>query len=183
MVQFFKYADQDELNVYDSIEPIVTTVESSINSFYIDAYNAPELGGIIHDNDLSPLTNAIRRDVFVACFQQIFSGWRRAGTFEVYIAVFKKIFGDDVGITFTVPNPGHLQIDLEANTGIENQFQAKQIESNQYVYYDLLDSDGDNLVFITPLGIESQYELEKVLYTLVPEGIYAEITLTIDIDE
>lgn len=46
------------------------------------------------------------------------------------------------------------------------------IENNAYIFDNIVDHDGDNICFQSVFGIETEYELEKMLFSMVPEGIY-----------
>lgn len=178
MPQYFK-GDALEKKFYNSGEPISSQLSLDKDEFLDGAYEAAPLGDLIFDDDRSPLSNAIPKDIFRLAFPEIFEAFVNVGTFESYITVFEKIFGDDVGITFTVPGPGQLQILIEAE-GIEfYDFVARRIVDNAYVFDEVIDDEGDNLVFQTIKGFQSQYELEQMLFEMVPAGIYTEITLTL----
>ncbi len=178
MTKFFK-GDALEIQMYESANPIVTTVENYINEFYEDVYGSVPMGEFLYDEERVPLTNAIKRDVFIRSFKQIFEAWQFSGSFQSYMTVFEKIFGEDVEVEFTVPAAGKLEIDITA-TGIQEiQFQARVIEDNAFVYYDMIDDEGDFIVFTTVLGFETQQELETMLFTMVPAGIFTTVTLTI----
>lgn len=178
MTEFFK-GDALELKMYNSGLPALDNIGLGLDEFWSQCYEMIPMGEFLWDEKRVPLTNAIRRDVFVISFKQIFEAWSFCGTFESYILVFKKIFGDDSLIEFTVPAPGQLHINIEAS-GIQlSPFIARRIVDNAYVYDNVVDHVGDNIAFATVLGIETQDELEKVLYTMVPAGIYTEVSLTI----
>lgn len=147
--------------------------------FFEDAFNCQELGALLYDNDRAPLANAIPRDIYRESFSTIFDQFLEAGSAESYLYVFRKIFGDDVEVVFGVPAPGKLTIDITA-VGIElSNFGARRVVNNVYVIDDIVDYDEDNIVFQTIKGFQSQYELEQMLFEMVPAGIYTEITLTL----
>lgn len=178
MAQKFK-GDALEDKFYNSAAPVLAGFSSEHDDFFNDAYACFVLGELIYDNELSPLANAIPRDIFRESFAAIYESFRFAGSFESYIEVFKKVFGDDVDVTFTVPAPGKLEIDIIA-TGIEvTNFVVRRIENNTFVLYQLITQDGaDNIVLQSIKGLESQYELEQMLFEMVPAGVYTVITLS-----
>jgi hypothetical protein len=56
---------------------------------------------------------------------------------------------------------------------------ARVIESNAYVYYNVITQDGvDQIVFQSIQGFTTQYELERMLFEMVPAGIFTDIDLT-----
>ncbi len=178
MVQYFK-GDEKELK-FDAAGAAVTEPLSDEKSEFFDgAYGCFVLGELLWDDNLSPLARAIPRAIFREAFASIFESFRVAGTFESYLDVFRQIFGPDVEVTFTVPAAGKLEIDIVA-TGIE-LFDAltRYIEDNQYVLDELIDDEGDNIAFQSIKGFESQAELEKMLFEMVPDGIWTQISLTV----
>jgi hypothetical protein len=82
-------------------------------------------------------------------------------------------------VDFTVPAPGKLNIDIEA-AGVElADFISRYIEDNTYLFDEVIDDEGDNIVFQSVKGFQSQYELEQMLFEMVPAGIFTTISLTI----
>lgn len=178
-MQFYK-GDEKELKFYNAIAPIVQLLSANKDDFYSGAYSCFKLGEIIYDNNRAPLTRAIPRDIFRESFATIFQAFTSSGTFESYLTVFKNIFGDDVEVDFAVPAPGKLSIDIVA-TGVQlSPFIARMIEDNAYESYNVVDQvDEDNIVFQTVKGFQSQYELEQMLFEMVPNGIFTIISLTL----
>ena len=182
MPQFFK-GDAEERRYYNSGQPIMSDLSTQKDLFFDDAYACFILGELLYDTNRAPLANAIRRDIFRESFSTIFDAFLLAGSFEAYLTVFRKIFGDDVDVEFTVPAPGKLQIDIVA-AGFElSDFLARRIEANTYVYDEVIDDEGDNIAFQSVKGFTSQYELEQMLFEMVPDGIYTEITLAVGEEE
>lgn len=177
-MQYFK-GDALELKMYESGKGAMDAVSLSLDEFYDDAYDSQPFGDLIAANDFAPLSKAIALAIFRASFNEVFNAFVKFGTFESYISVFKKIFGDDVDIVFEVPGPGQLNIDIQtANLEIAN-FVARRIVGNAWVYDQVVDQDGDKILFRSVKGFTSQYELQQMLFELVPAGVYTEITLTV----
>lgn len=180
MPEFYK-GDDEEKKWYNSAAPILSDLGTNLDQFFADAYESQPFGDLIYEGGFSPLTNAIKQSIFRDSFNQIFDAFARAGTFESYITVFKKIFGETVQINFEVPGPGQLNIDILAE-GIElSHFVARSIVSNDYVFDNVITQTGDKIVFQTIKGFQTQYELEQMLTELIPVGIYSEITLTLGV--
>lgn len=178
MTDYFK-GDELELKMFNSAVGSLRNIGVSLDEFFENCYEMVPMGEFLWDEKRVPLTNAIKREVFIISFKQIFEAWSFCGTFESYILVFKKIFGDDAVVEFTVPAPGKLSINIEAS-GIQlYPFIARSIVENAYVYDNVIDEEDDNIAFATVLGIETEDELKKVLFTMVPAGIYTEVSLTI----
>ena len=178
-MQYFKGDDQEKKMVAVAT-PLLNNLSLQKDEFDDDAYMSAPLGDMIYLQDLAPLAQAIDPLIFRDTFSQIFDSFVVAGTFESYITVFKKIFGDDVEVDFTVPAPGKLNIDIVA-TGLElSNFVARSIENNAYVFEEVVTMiDDENIIFQTVKGFQSQYELEQMLFELVPAGIFTNISLTL----
>lgn len=180
MTQFFK-GDAQELKFFNSGNPIATALSNEKSTFFDEAYSSFVLGEVLYDTNRAPLANSILREIYREAFSAIFNSFVFSGSLEGYISVFKNIFGNDVIITFTVPSPGKLGIDIVA-AGLElYNWQAREIISNSYVLSDIVDDVSDNIVFQAIKGFESQYELEQMLKEMVPAGIYTEISLTVGV--
>ena len=177
-MQYFK-GDATELKMDAAGTPIMNLLSIQKDLFLAGAYTAFPLGDLIYEEGRSPLSNAILQSIFRESFPEIFEAFVVSGSFESYLTVFRKIFGDDVDVTFTIPDPGKLEIVIIAS-GLEiSKFIAREIVDNAYVFDYVVDDVGDNIVFQTVKGFQSQYELEQMLFELVPAGIYTEITLTV----
>ena len=175
-MEFFK-GDPDEVKVYQSIKGLFDNIGVQAELFYSDTYNDYTFGGLIFDEDRSPLTNAIRRDIFIESFNEIFSAFVVVGTPEAYLTVFRKIFGDDVEVEFEVPAAGKLNINITASGVQLDDFVSRYIADNQYFFDDIVTQDDDEIVFQSFKGFESQYELELMLREMVPAGIFTTINL------
>ena len=177
-----KYKNDDIENKFiEAGSPILNQLSMAKDEFLDGAYDSGPLGDVLHEGDLSPLSNAIKLEIFRTCFNTIYTAFTVAGSFESYLTVFRKIFGDDVEVTFTVPGPGKLQIAIVAEHLEESFFVARKIVEDVYVFdnvrwYDSMD-DG-NIIFQSIKGFKTQYELEQMLFEMVPAGIFTEITLT-----
>lgn len=176
-MQYFK-GDADEIKMDAVVATISNDLSLQRSLFFDGAYEAAPLGDLIFDNNLSPLANAIPRDIFRLAFKEIFAAFIEVGTVEAYIVVFKKIFGDNVYLTFTVPAPGKLNIVILAQGFELNEFAARYIEDNAYFFDEVVDENGDNIAFQTLQGLTSEYEIEQMLFEMVPAGIFTTITLT-----
>jgi hypothetical protein len=177
-MQFFK-GDPTEVKMYGIASNLMDLINLSLRTYYNQAYECVSLGEFLYDSKRIPLTNAVKRDIFIGCFKEIIDAWGVCGTFESYLTVFRKIFGEDATIEFVVPAPGRLQVNVESAGTQGYNFIAREIVGGAYIYYDIVDYDGDNVLFENPFGIDNQYELERVLFSLAPNGIFTEVSLTI----
>jgi len=180
MSQLFK-GDSSEMQFYESGLPIMEELSLQKQLFFDDAYACHILGELLYDSNRMPLANAIPRVIFRESFDAVIDAFLVSGSFESYLTVFRKIFGDDVEVDFTVLAPGKLQIDITATQIELYDFVARTIVDNAYVFDEIIDDEGDNIAFQTIKGFQSQYELEQMLFELVPAGIFTDINLTIDV--
>ncbi len=177
-MQFFK-GDDVEQKMYAIGSPIMDALSGQKDLFLAGALTAGPLGALIYDDNRAPLANAIDKDVFTQSFSIVFDAFVSGGSFESYLTVFRNVFGDDVEVTFTVPGPGQLEIDIVA-TGVElSHFVARTLSGSVYTFDDVVTTDGDNISFRTVKGFITQYELEQMLFEMVPAGIYTQITLDV----
>lgn len=177
-MQYFK-GDGLEIQMANSGIPAAANLGLQLDEFFDQAYACFVLGELLYDNNLSPLANAIDRAIFRESYSVIFDAFIVAGTFESYITVFKNIFGDDVDVTFTVSAPGKLQIVILAAGDALYDLVARSIVSDAYVIDEIVDEAGDNIDASLPKGFSTQYELEQMLFEMVPDGIYTDISLSI----
>lgn len=178
-MQNYKPTDEKELKFENSAGPVLDLISNELDLLNSNAFTTGPLGDLLVESARAPLSKAIEQTIFRSAFKEIFDAFIKVGTFEAYITVFKKIFGDSVNIIFTIPAPGKLNIEIEA-AGVEFfDFVERRVVSNAYVYNEVVDYDLANIVFQIIRGFQTQYELEQMLFEMVPGGIYTEITLTL----
>jgi hypothetical protein len=177
MPQKFK-GDETELKFEASGSNILDALELQLDAFETGAYTAAPLGDVLYDTNRTPLANAIDRAIFRLAFTEIYEAFTAAGSFEGYLEVFRKIFGDEVDVTFTIPAPGKLEIDIIADEVELSDLIARFIADGEYNFDEIVDYDGDNIATQTIKGFQSQYELEQMLYEMVPDGIWTSISLS-----
>lgn len=179
-MQYYK-GDELEKKVDEVFAGTTDGQSAQLDLFFADVYNCQAFGDIINDNDLSPLANAIKKEIFRETFNEIFNAFIEVGTGEAYLTVFRKVFGEEVTVNFTVPAPGKLEIEILADGIVLNDMLAAQIINNDYVYTEITDHEGTNIALQTVKGFQSQYELEKMLFEMVVGGVYTTISLTLGV--
>lgn len=176
--QYFK-RDQSELKMDAGGKDIADLLATYKDDMLEGADGCGPLGDMIFESGRSPLSNAIAQNIFRSAFKEIFDAFVSVGTFEAYLTVFTKIFGESVEVDFVVPAPGKLEITIVAE-GLElSNFASRYIVDNEYLFDQVVDDEGDNIAFRTVIGFTSQYELEQMLFEMVPDGVYTEIDLTV----
>lgn len=171
--------DATENNFYAAGSLAIGSQIDLKNQFFADAFTVFPLGAMLWDSARAPLARAIERNIFREAFASIFDAFVSGGSFESYLTVFRTIFGNDVSVQFTVPAAGKLEIEIIA-AGVElSDFLSRYIEDNQYFFDEVIDYEDDIIAFQGVKGFKSQYEVEQMLFEMVPAGIFTTISLTI----
>lgn len=179
-MQYFK-GDATEKKFDNSASPIIDQIGMQLDAFFEGAYDAMPLGDLLHEGVRSPLANAIVLPIFREFFNTLYNEFRVSGSFESYLVVFRKIFGDEVEVEFTVSAPGKLAIAIIADQLELSNLVLRRIVDNAYLFDSALwydDLDSGHILLQTVKGFHSQYELEQMLFEMVPAGIFTDIDLT-----
>lgn len=178
-MQAFKENDAKEAKVTSCFLPWLTLLGNERDLFYAGAYTAYPLGNALYDLDADPLSGVIGRETFVQSFPAIHSLFASPGPFEFYLEVFRAIWGEDVDVEFTIPAPGKLEIAIEALDATDYLGIVREIIEDEYEYFELIDQDGDNIVFQGSQGIKTQREVDALMKEIAPQGVWIETTLTL----
>ena len=157
MVQFFKENDLLEKRVYEVLKPTFDRLEAQRDLLFNDAYTNQMLGEVIWDANASPLANVIPREIFRESFASIFGVFLESGSFEGYLNVFRKVFGPNAVILFTVPSAGKLLINITGSDLKLDFLTVRSILNEKYIFDNLLTQDRDNIVLRSIKGVETQY--------------------------
>lgn len=178
MTQRFKENDNLETKFIEVIEEQNSATQASLDEFYNQAYLAAPLGDVLYDENRDPMVGVVTKETYRESFSAIHDAFTRPGIFEFYLSLFERIFGSGVNVEFEIPGPGRLNINVEAFETSLDTFAAREIVSNQYVYNDVVDHDGDFIVFQTPKGIKTQSEIDALIREVAPQGIFTQAFLT-----
>lgn len=173
MPQNFK-GDKLELQLSGSAGEVFTKLQTDMTAWFKNANDDTGLGGIIYDNNLVPLTRSVARDIFIKNFGEILRRWEYVGSFESYLFVFMQIFGPNTVINFKRLAPGALQINITTNQIALFKWLDKI--GGSYVSTHL----GQNINLRTVTGIGDFYEVQSVLDSLNPAGIYLRVNFTLN---
>lgn len=179
MIQYFKRNDDLEKKVADCFDPILTSLSLERTDFYDGANAAQPLGEVLKNLKRDPMVGVISDEVYVTSFSAIHELFTRPGTFEFYLQLFRKIWGDSVDVEFTVPSPGVLNINIEAVEAISYRFIARRIVDNAYIYEPVIDDVGDNIVFQGTIGLKTQAEVDLLMKEISPANIFTTATLVV----
>ncbi len=177
--QQFKATDLTEKKVTDAFLTLLNELDASRDDFFNGAYSAYPLGDVLYVLNRHPLAGVLPQDVFRESFPEINELFTKPGTFEFYLSVFRKIWGESVEVEFTVPAPGKLLIDISALEIGLFDFVARKIVDNAYVLDEVIDHDGDNIAFQDTIGVKTQSQMNKLIFELSPGGVWIVITLSI----
>lgn len=177
--QLFKTNDERDQKILAAVQPIMALIGSGRDDFYDGAWEAFPLGDMLYELNRDPMVGAITQETFRTSFFAIHELFTRPGTFEFYLSVFRAVWGVDVDVEFTVPNPGELLINIEAVTIQNDDFLARRIVDNQYVFDEVLDDEGDNIALQGVQGVKTQNETDALIFELAPAGIWTQATLVV----
>ncbi len=207
-MQKFK-GDALETKMIEVAKSIFDDLSAEKTAFFEQCYSSGPLGDILWTDERAPLSQTIKLDVFRDAFQTIFEEYRHAGTFDSYLAIFDQIFGIQAEVEFIIPGPGKLDMNIVVpgfslddiiddaadslitqdgvdhiqvktrNSGEESFAMVRTFIAGVETLYELVDSDGDNILFQFVKGFKTQYELEQMLFEFVPAGIFTTVSLTL----
>lgn len=177
--QEFHKGDELETRVASVFGAILTSLDLERDNFYDGAFLAQELGQVLWNLERDPIVGVVSETTYRTSFSLIHDLFTRPGTFEYYLSLFRKIWGDEVEVTFDVPSPGILNITINAVDALLFDFIARKIVSDAYVYEEVIDSDGDNIAFQGTVGIKTQDEVDRLIKEISPANIVTSATLTI----
>lgn len=178
-MQAFKENDDIEAKVRAVFSDVFGVVSAQKDLFFDGAYTAFPLGDVLAATG-EPIASVIPENIFRQSFPMIHQVYTRPGTFEFYLQLFRKVWGEDADIQFTVPAPGKLEIDVVALAAQAYEAIARIIESDEYVDYNLVTTDDeDQIIFRGTAGLQTQRQAENLVRELHPEGVWVTITLSI----
>ncbi len=170
MPQCFK-GDDIELKISGSGSQVFAQLLADITAWFNDAYNSAGLGEILYDNNLTFLTQSISRDIFIKNYGEILRHWEYLGSFESYYIVLRQIFGPSTQVRFERISPGALKIDIAAKQ-LEFFKWLMRVGKGRLV---ISRTNSQNIYLRAAAGITHFYEVQGILNSLIPAGIYVEI--------
>lgn len=177
MSQNFK-GDPVELRFQESARPVLDRVRFDMDQFFSDGFNSSAWLLLLYDENRMPFSERIKREAFVDFIREALKNFPFSGTFDTYLFVLRAVFGELSEIFFEVPAPGKLAIDIDATSSLEFDFIGREFNGTSFDEFDMIDSEGNKLIFRGIAGIETPYELELLFSELMPAGIIPTITLS-----
>lgn len=179
LIHFFKNSDETEKKFFRVMQNQLDLLNAQRGLTFGLAYECYLLGDVLHNLKVAPLTRSVKREIFREVFNIIFDNLLFAGNAEAYLETFRQIFGPSVVVNFTIVDPGHVQIEIQTDSIEVNDWQAEELDGTFFEFFDMVDEDDDEIVFITIAGFETPKEVENFLFEVTPYGIFTEVTLTI----
>lgn len=173
MTQNFK-GDAQELKFQASGHPLFDQISMGQDAFLADGYNSTPFLLMLYDQGRIPFSERIQRTAFVAFVTEALQLFPFFGTFETHLFILRSIFGDLADISFDVPGPGILNIDVSGTTEVEFDFVGAEADG---VIFEVIDDSFDQLVFRGISGVETAAELSLIFSEMIPAGISPHISL------
>lgn len=168
MVQFVT-GEQEEKRFWDIYSKLAQQTLLDIENYYKTAYQSPELGRIIYEEQAMPIYKVLEKSLFVKAYSEILEGEKTLGSVEAYLKILYAIFGKDAQITIT-QQPLHLQIDIIAEA---QKFLLWITKQNQQV----VTHDGKAIIFKQLLAEVTDRQLLEILKATTKAGTFVEFTL------
>lgn len=168
MVQFVT-GEQEEKKFWDIYSKLAQQTLLDIENYYKTAYQSPELGRIIYEEQLMPIYKTLEKSLFVKVYSQILEGEKTLGSVEAYLKILYAIFGREAKITIT-QEPLHLKIDIVAPV---QKFYLWITKSKKQV----ITKDGKAIIFKQLLAEVTDRELLQILKATTKAGTFVEFTL------
>lgn len=178
-MQRFKQNDPIERKVTDCFSPMTELIENMRTEFFDGAYTSYGLGEAIFNIGADPMARSSSKETYLESYPAFHELFKKPGTFDFFLGVFRSVWGDDVEVEFSIPTPGHLVINIEALESRADNWTARSIVDNEYIYDNMVDHVGDNLMFQAVNGVKTQQEVDTMMAELSVQGIFTETTLTI----
>jgi hypothetical protein len=176
MTQNFK-GDALELKMQDVANPVFNATDLALNEFYSDGFDCSAFLLMLYDQKRMPFSQRIPRDAFVDFVKEALKQFPVTGTFESYLFVLRSVFGSLSDITFDIDVPGKLSIAIDTFTNSEFDFLGREFNGGAYEFFEMIDMDGNPLIFRGISGINTAYELGLMFSEIMPAGITPDLTI------
>jgi hypothetical protein len=177
-VQKFRVSEDTEAKILAVGDIAATKTEIDLDEMHADCYLGVPFLLYMYDAGRFPFSAKINREAFPDFIQEAYTRFPFFGTFDCYLFILQKIFGPLTEIFFDVPAAGKLTIEVNAVSDLEFEFVARELVDGSYVFYEITDHLGDQLVFRGISGIENLSQLNLLFSEIMPAGIFPDISLT-----
>lgn len=166
----FAVKDDDEKLFWRIYEKLAADTMADIEAYFRTAYQSPELGRILYEEQLMPIYKVLEKSLFIRAFSQILEGEKTLGSVEGYLKILYAIFGREAQIQIT-EQPCHLLIDIVAPVQVYYLWVTRR--SNKQI----ITQDGKAILFKSILAKVTDRELLQILKATTKAGTYVEFTL------
>lgn len=183
MPQYFK-GDPIEINMDAGFAPAPDSTSASLDQFFEGSFTQADFLLALYDGGLVPFVDRVPRDAFVGFYRKAVEIFPFTGTFEFYLFILKGIFGENTDTQFTVTDPGKIEILVDSEASIPNDWIALSFNGVGYDEIDLVTDTGDEISLVELSGIKSEAQLKALFAELTPAGIYMDLTMRVfDVSE
>lgn len=165
----FAVKDDDENLFWRIYQRLARQTLSDIEAYFRTAYQSPELGRILYEEQLMPIYKVLEKSLFIQAFSEILEGEKILGSIEGYLKILYAIFGGDAQIEIT-EQPCRIKIDIVAPVQAFYLWVTKNNEQ-------MITKDGKALLFKAIIGKVTDRELLQILKATTKAGTYIEFTL------
>lgn len=177
VLQRFKESDDLETKILAAVSAALNPISTDLDNFLAGAFTCYLLGDALYDADRDPMVGVVTRDVFRESFFAFHELFTKPGTFEFWLTLFRAIWGEDVEVEFTIPNPGQLVINI-SEVHVETFYlTARRIVNNAYIYENLITQADEKILAQVQIGFRTQQEVDAMTKEIAVNGIYTKINL------
>lgn len=165
----FAVNDSDERLFWRIYEKLARQTLLDIENYYKTAYQSPELGRILYEEQLMPIYKVLEKSLFIRAFSQIIEGQKTLGSIEAYLKILYAIFGGSASISIT-EQPCKLHIDIVTPVQVHYLWVTKDDKQ-------IVTQDGRAILFKAIIAKVTDRELLQILKATTKAGTYIEFTL------
>lgn len=165
----FAVNDSDERLFWRIYEKLARQTLLDIENYYRTAYQSPELGRILYEEQLMPIYKVLEKSLFIRAYSQILEGQKTLGSIEAYLKILYAIFGGSASISIT-EQPCKLHIDIVAPVQVHYLWITKDNKQ-------IVTQDGRAILFKAIIAKVTDRELLQILKATTKAGTYIEFTL------
>ena len=170
--------DNLEMKFCGAFDAVFDDIKSALTQFIEECYGAKALGYTLYDSGAAVLDGVVARDVFADYYDDIFRQFPYGGTFESYLFILKRIFGEQAEISFEILASAALRINIKSD---KNAF-FKWVESILSETA-ISDENGNVIHFRWALGDMDYYKVWSVLNIFKNPGVYLEFNIILKEEE
>ncbi len=170
MTQYFRN-DDDTKKIHSVFEQAKKTNNVSLKLMHENIIGSYALGKAILDSGIVDFGFKVDEEYFVQNYVAILEAMQKAGILDTYVILIKRLLGAGVDVQFTMPNPGHLQLNVQ-----EVESRARALVNRDKKYIMAKTSSGLKAIVVKQRITEySLSQAIKVIQNITPAGIFIEV--------